>query len=76
LTYTVCYNVLEKLKNNKSPGNDDLKAEFSEKKWPKLVTFHVDSFNAAHMYGNLSIIYNGKGRLFLSSKKKTKIEDM
>ena len=54
LTYTECYNVLEKLKNNKTPGNDGLTAEFYNKIWPMLGTFLVDSLNAAYMYGQLS----------------------
>ena len=45
--------MLEKLKNNKSPGNG-LTAEFYEKFWPILGTFLVDSLNAAHTYGQLS----------------------
>jgi len=53
LTYTDCCNVLEKLKNNKSPGNDGLTAEFYKKFWPILGTFLVDSLNAAYMYGQL-----------------------
>ena len=41
LTYTEYHNVLEKLKNNKSPGNDGLTAEFCKKFWPTLENFYL-----------------------------------
>ena len=54
LTYTECYNVLGQLKNNKSPGNDGLTAEFYKHFWPILGNLLVDSLNAAHTNGKLS----------------------
>ena len=54
LTNTECYNVLDQLKNNKSPGNDGLTAEFYKHFWPVLGNFLVDSLNAAHITGKLS----------------------
>ena len=54
LTNTECYNVLDQLKNNKSPGNDGLAAEFYKHFWPVLGNLLVDSLNAAHITGKLS----------------------
>ena len=54
LTNTECYNVLDQLKNNKSPGNEGLTAEFYKHFWPVLGNLLVDSLNAAHITGKLS----------------------
>ena len=54
LTYAECLNVLDTLKNNKSPGNDGLTAEFYKKFWPLLGTLLVDSLNTAFVHGKLS----------------------
>lgn len=54
LTNTECYNVLVQLKNNKSPGNDGLTAEFYKHFWPVLGNLLVDSLNTAHITGKLS----------------------
>ena len=54
LTYTECFDVLDKLKNNKSPGNDGLKAEFYKNFWPILGNLPVDSLNAAYNDEKLS----------------------
>ena len=54
LTNTECCNVLVQLKNNKSPGNDGLTAEFYKHFWPVLGNLLVDSLNTAHITGKLS----------------------
>ena len=53
LTYTECYKGLEKFENNKSPGNDELNAEFYKTLWPILGNLLVDSLNAAYTNGKL-----------------------
>ena len=53
LTHPECYNVLDQLKNGKSPGNDGLTAEFYKHSWPILGNLLVDSLNAAHINGKL-----------------------
>ncbi|KAL9964740.1 hypothetical protein ACROYT_G028420 [Oculina patagonica] len=54
LTYDECYKVVDQLKNNKSPGNDGLTAEFYKQFWPILGGLLVDSLNAAYVNGRLS----------------------
>ena len=54
LTYAECRKVLDTFKNNKSPGNDGLTAEFYKKFWPLLGTLMVDSLNAAFADGKLA----------------------
>ena len=39
LTYTECFDVLDKLKSDKSPGNDGLTAEFYKNSGQYLGTF-------------------------------------
>ena len=73
LTNTECYNVLDQLKNNKSPGNDGLAAEFYKHfSVPVLGNLLEDSLNAAHITGKLS---NSQRQpvIRLIEKKKTKI---
>ena len=41
-------------KNNKSPGNDGLTAEFYKKLCPLMGTVLVDSLNTAFVHGKLS----------------------
>ena len=54
LTYAEYLNVLDTLKNNKSPGNDGLTVEFYKKFWPLLGTPLVNSLNTAFVHGKLS----------------------
>ena len=71
LTNTECYNVLDQLKNNKSPGNDSLTAEFYKHFWPILGNLLVDSLNAAHITGKLS--NSQRQAVIRLIEKKTKI---
>ena len=54
LSYQECHNALKTFKNNKSPGNDGLTAEFYNTFWPILGNLLVDSLNTAHIQGKLS----------------------
>ena len=54
LSYQECHKTLKTFKNNKSPGNDGLTAEFYNTFWPILGNLLVDSLNTAHIQGKLS----------------------
>ena len=54
LTYQECLKALNSFKNNKSPGNDGLTAEFYKKFWPILGHLLVESLNTAYRLGKLS----------------------
>ena len=55
LTMHECSAALKSFKNNKSPGNDGLTAEFYKKFWPILGKMCVSSFNESLELGELSI---------------------
>ena len=54
LTYQECLKTLNSFKNNKSPGNDGLTAEFYKIFWPILGHLLVESLNTAYRLGKLS----------------------
>ena len=54
LSYQECHNALKTFKNNKSPGNNGLTAEFYNTFWPILGNLLVDCLNTAHIQGKLS----------------------
>ena len=62
LTYTECYEALEKFDNNKSPGNDGLTSEFYKTFWPTLGNLLVHYLNAAYINGKLS---NSQGQAII-----------
>ena len=70
LTYAECRKVLDTFKNNKSPGNDGLTAEFYKKFWPLLGTLMVDSLNAAFAYGKLANSQRQPGNNSFDRKEK------
>ena len=49
-----CIQVLEKMKLNKSPGNDGLTVEFYKTFWPVIGQVVVEAFNEAYQQGELS----------------------
>ena len=48
-------NVLEKFKNNKSPGIDGIAAEFLKVFWKKLKVLVTNAINTCYSKGELSI---------------------
>ena len=73
LTYTEYYNVLDQLKNAKTPGNDGLTAEFYKHFWPIVGNLPVDSLNAAHINGKLS--NSQRQAIIRLTEKKIKTDD-
>ena len=53
-TIDECYDTLKTFKNNKSPGNDGISAEFYKKFWPIFGKYIVDSFNESFEKGELT----------------------
>jgi len=49
-----CFNMLKTVKKNKTPGNDELTAEFYLVFWPIVGKHLIDCFNYAHDHGELS----------------------
>ena len=49
-----CLQVLEKMKLNKSPGNDGLTVEFYRSFWPVIGQLVVEALNEAYQHGELS----------------------
>ena len=54
LGYGGCYNALQTLQKNKSPGNDGFTVEFYLAFWPVFGSLLVQSLNYAFEYGELS----------------------
>ena len=54
LTINECYETLKTFKNNKSPGNDGLSAEFYKKFWHVFNKYILDSFNQSFKEGELT----------------------
>lgn len=54
LSLEECWIALEEFKNNKSPGNDGITAEFYQKCWALLGPMMVDSFNVSYTNGELT----------------------
>ena len=50
-----CWETLKTFKNNKTPGNDGIPAEFYKKFWTLFSTYMIDSFNETFIKGELSI---------------------
>ena len=53
-----CLQVLEKMKLNKSPGNDGLTVEFYRKFWPVIGQVVVEALNEAFQHGELSASFS------------------
>ena len=49
-----CWGALKEFKNNKSPGNDGITAEFYKKFWPLFGPMMVNSFNVSYTHGELT----------------------
>ena len=54
LTQTECYKALSAFKNNKTPGNDGLSAEFYKVFWSEIGVILVNSLNYSYRCGELS----------------------
>ena len=54
LTYAECSEALKKVPNSKSPGNDELTAEFYKTSWNLLGQQLTDSLNYSFEHGELS----------------------
>ena len=56
LTVDKLSKVLKKLKNNKSPGIDDISAEFFKVFWAQLKFFSRNTINSSYEKGQLSVL--------------------
>ena len=72
LTVDESYKSLQLVENNKSPGNDGLKAEFYRAFWHTLGNLMVDSLNFSYDYGELSISQKGAIITLIEKKDKDK----
>jgi len=54
LSVEECLGVLKTFKNNKSPGNDGIPAEFYKQFWPVFGSLLVNSFNKSFQQGEMS----------------------